>query len=191
MLLTPRLAQRAFGPSDAAASTFVELSVADLVERSTAVIAGTPVESTSLWEDSDGGRGRRIVTYTRVHVDRTVDGPPAAEVWVRTLGGHVGDVGQHVDGEAVLVSGHPGLMFLRSREDGTHAIVGMSQGHYPLEALPGTTELRLTTPKGLARLLEKPGISPQDHGPARAALVGRSLDDVAQLIAAERRAHAH
>lgn len=191
ILVMPDLAHRSVGPRSAAASTFVELTVGDLVARSSLVVAGTPLESTSLWEDSDSGRGRRIVTYTRLRIDRIIDGDPRPEVWVRTLGGHVGDIGQHVDGEAVLVPARPGLFFLRAIDGGTHAVVGMSQGLYPLEAAQGGAPLRLLTPQGLGRLVEKLG-SPQPAGrpPARVELVGRTLDDVAQLVAAERRVHA-
>jgi hypothetical protein len=188
ILVMPDLVHRSVGPGSAAASTFIELTVGDLVAGSTLVAAGTPLESTSLWEDSDANRGRRIVTYTRLRIDRTVDGDPQAEVWVRTLGGHVGDIGQHVDGEAVLVTARPGLFFLRALAGGTHAVVGMSQGHYPLEAAPGAPP-RLVTPHGLGRLVDKLG-GPPDHPPARIELVGRTLDDVAQLVAAERRVHA-
>jgi hypothetical protein len=191
ILVIPDLAHRSVGLKSASASTFIEMTVADLVAKSTLVVAGTPLESTSLWEDSEGGRGRRIVTYTRLRIDRTVDGDTQPEVWVRTLGGHVGDIGQHVDGEAVLVTSRPGLFFLRAIAGGTHAVVGMSQGHYPLEAEPGSASLRLRTPQGLGRLVEKLGSAqPSDRPPARAELVGRTLDDVAQLVAAERRAHA-
>src|SRR5947208_11004398 len=100
-------------PRSAAASTFVELSVAELVSKSTLVIAGTPLDSRSLWEDSEGARGRRIVTYTRVRVDRLIDGNVSGDVWVRTLGGEVDDIGQHVEGEAVLPREKPSLLFLR------------------------------------------------------------------------------
>lgn len=166
------------------------MTVADLVERSTLVVAATPLESTSLWEDSDSGRGRRIVTYTHVRIDRTIDGAPQPEAWVRTLGGHVDDIGQRVDGEVVLVPGHPGLFFLRAVAGGTHAVVGMSQGHYPLEAAPDGASLRLLSPQGLGHLVDKLG-SPHlpDRPAARIELVGRTLDDVAQLVAAERHAH--
>jgi hypothetical protein len=191
IVVTPNLAQRSVGTRMAAASTFIEMNVADLVAQSSLVVAGTPLESTSLWENSDGGRGRRIVTYTRLRIDRTVDGAPQAEVWVRTLGGHVDDIGQRVDGEAVLVPSQPGFFFLRAIPGGTHAVVGMSQGHYPLEAQPGSTTLRLMAPRGLGRLVERLG-RPHlpDRPPARTELVGRTLDDVALLVAAERRAHA-
>src|SRR5258706_15471203 len=121
--IAPEFAHLSLSPRSASASTFVELSVAELVSKSTLVVAGTPLDGTSVWEDSEGGRGRRIVTYTRLRVDRVIDGRPPPEVWIRTLGGHVGDIGQHVDGEAVLVPAQASLLFLRSLSDGTHAVV--------------------------------------------------------------------
>jgi len=157
---------------------------------STLVAAGTPLDSTSLWEDVDNNKGRRIVTYTRLRIDRVVDGNPQAEVWVRTLGGHVGDIGQHVDGEAVLMPSKPGLFFLRDIPGGTLAVVGMSQGHYPLEAAPDA-RFRLLSPMGLGHLVGRlEPFKATDRPPARTELVGRTLDDVAALVIAERHAHA-
>jgi hypothetical protein len=191
ILAIPDLDHRSVGPRTAEASTALELTLAELVSGSTLIAAGTPQESTSIWEDSAAGRGQRIVTYTRLHIDRTVDGAPQTEVWVRTLGGHVGDIGQHVDGEAVLLPSRPGLFFLRSIEGGGHAVVGMAQGHYPLEAEAGGGSIRLKPPQALGRLIAQLGAQqPSDHPPARIQLVGRTLDDVAQLVAQERRAHA-
>lgn len=191
MLAMPDLGHRSAGPRSAEASTSIEMTVPDLVARSTLVAAGTPFESTSVWEDADNSKGRRIVTYTRLRIDRMVDGNPQAEVWVRTLGGHVGDIGQHVDGEAVLMPSRPGLFFLRDLPGGTHAVVGMSQGHYPLEAAPGEARFRVLSPMGLGHFVPKLGASQAtDRPPARTELVGRTLDDVAKIVVAERHAHA-
>ena len=106
-----------------------------------------------------------------------VDGNPQPEVWVRTLGGHVGDIGQHVDGEAVLMPSRPGLFFLRELPGGTHA--------------PGEARFRLLSPMGLGHMVPKLGASQAaDRPPARTELVGRTLDDVAKIVVAERHAHA-
>jgi hypothetical protein len=180
-------------PRSASASTFVELSVAELVSKSTLVVAGTPLDSRSLWEDSEGGRGRRIVTYTRVRVDRLIDGNVSGEVWVRTLGGQVDEIGQHVDGEAVLPAEKPSLLFLRSRADGTHAVVGMAQGNYPLERPADGAPPRLMAPRGIGRLIGKlqaPQPLSQADLPARLVLAGQTLDAAERLVQAERRLHA-
>jgi hypothetical protein len=192
---TPDWAHVSLSTRSAAASTSIELSVAELVSKSTLVLAGTPLDSRSLWEESEGGRGRRIVTYTRLRVDRLIDGNAASEVWVRTLGGEVDDIGQHVDGEAVLVPQKPALLFLRAIAGGTHGVVGMAQGQYPLDRPPAGTPVRVLAPVGLGKLVPKAGAptlpnqSPSQL-PARLVLSGQTLDDAARLVLAERRAHA-
>jgi hypothetical protein len=185
----PALAPLGYGSRAASASTFVELSVAELVAKASLVVTGTPLDSTSVWESSDGARSKRIVTYTRVHIDRIFDGQPPGELWVRTLGGQVGDIGQHVDGEAVLVPAKPALMFLAARSDGTHAVVGMGQGHYPLETRVDQPA-RVSAPQALGHLVEKLDLAQIERPPARSVLPGRTLDEVAQLIGSARRLHA-
>jgi hypothetical protein len=189
----PDLAHMTLSPRSASASTFVELSVAELVAKSTLVVAGTPLDSKSLWEDTGAGRGRRIVTYTRVRIDRLIDGKVSGEVWVRTLGGQVDDIGQHVDGEAVLPSEKPSVLFLRALPDGAHAVVGMAQGNYPLET-PADGPPRLMAPRGIGRLIGKSQPAPlserQSDLPARLVLAGQTLDAAERLVLTERRLHA-
>jgi hypothetical protein len=194
-LATPDLVHLSLSPRSAAASTFVELSLAELVSKSTLVVAVTPLDSRSLWEDSEGGRGRRIITYTRVRVDRILDGQVSGEIWVRTLGGQVDDIGQHVEGEAVLPAEQPLLLFLRARTDGTHSVVGMGQGNYPLEAPSTGGPMRITLPRALGRLVSKVQAQgqvalSQSDLPARLSLAGQTLDAAAKLVQAERRLHA-
>jgi len=161
----------------------------DLVAGATLVVAGTPLDSRSLWE-GDATTGRRIVTYTRVKVDRLLDGTAQDEVWVRTLGGEVGDIGQQVAGEAVLRAGQPSLLFLRGRTDGTLVVVGMGQGQYPLENGPLGGTARVRSPLEGGHLVPRAGALGAAQRSARLALVGHTLDEVAQLVGAERRAHA-
>lgn len=177
-------------PRGAEAATSIELSMSELVGAATLVVAGTPLDSRSLWEGDASTHGRRIVTYTRVRVDRLLDGPPQAEVWVRTLGGEVDEIGQQVAGEAVFRGGQPSLLFLRVRTDGTHTVVGMSQGQYPLEARAESGNVRVRAPLETGHLVLKGSATASPQRPARAAVVGHTLDEVAQLVAAERRAHA-
>jgi hypothetical protein len=164
--------------------------MSELVSGATLVVAGTPIESRSLWEGDASTYGRRIVTYTRVRVERLLDGTPRPEVWIRTLGGEVDDIGQQVAGEAVLRVAEPALLFLRDRVDGTHVVVGMSQGQYLLDARPEIATTRVRAPREGTQLVPRVGLVGAAPRSARGALMGHTLDEVASLIAAERRAHA-
>ncbi len=94
-----------FAAQPARASVSFTVVLDALVEESNAACLATPIETKSVWEDG------RIATYTRVHVDRVLAGTLSSEVWVKTLGGAVGDVGQMVDGEAVLKPGQQSVLF--------------------------------------------------------------------------------
>src|SRR5690349_24938231 len=75
------------GPARAEASVSVLMSLDEILTASTAVVVGTAGEQRSQWEEVSGGR--RIVTYTKIKVDKVIAGSPGSEVWVRTLGGVV------------------------------------------------------------------------------------------------------
>src|SRR5689334_22465773 len=91
----------------AAASVAKAFTVDELVAVSSFVVVASAGEKKSVWEDQPSGR--RIVTYTRVAVERTVAGAPPAEMWVRTLGGAVDHIGQAVPGEAQIPTGSRAL----------------------------------------------------------------------------------
>jgi hypothetical protein len=78
------------------------LAVADVIAIASAL------EAHSSWEDG------RIVTYSRLRVDRAVAGDldSKTRLWLRTKGGTVGSVCQFVDGEAVFQREWPSLLFL-------------------------------------------------------------------------------
>jgi hypothetical protein len=102
------------------------------VQNSRFALVGTPKEAHSNWESD--GRGRRIVTYTKVEMLQSIDGrtPDDSVMYVRTLGGRVGDVGQIVHGEAELERDRPSVLFLHEAVSGAYGITAMAQGHYPL-----------------------------------------------------------
>src|SRR5580698_3412426 len=84
----------------ATASVSIAIPLDALVQRSSDVAFVTPITQTAVWEAG------RLVTYTDLHVDTSVAGAGLAdEVWVRTLGGAVGRIGQSVAGEAVFTVG--------------------------------------------------------------------------------------
>lgn len=154
------------------------MALEELVKRSAHVLRGVPLESYSEW--SRFGKGRRIVTYTRVRVEDPLrDGDdPGSEVLVRTLGGVVGKIGQVVHGEAEFVVGEPCVAFLTPLREGPLGVTAMAQGHYPLRSdLKGI--LRLTSSPELAVLLN-------EQSSAVARLRGRTYDEAKTLIRAAR-----
>jgi hypothetical protein len=165
------------GARPAAASTSILVSLESLVQSSTFVVVATAGDKTSVWEDSP--TGRRIVTYTKLAVERAVVGSPGAEIWVRTLGGAVGSIGQSVSGEAQLAKGSRSLLFLR-KVDGAVVVTAMAQGHFPI--LPG--DVIKGTPPKLAPSPDAGTLLPR-RGPsisARERLVGVTLDEALAAV---------
>ena len=192
-------------PRPAEATLAREITLRQLVVRADLAVLVTPEEATAVWEDIEGG-GKRIVTYTRLRVGETVFGPAdgaafSKDVWVRTLGGIVGEIGQQVEGEAEFRSGERSLVFLLHRGDGTHVVIDMAQGQYPVTApavspgapavppgqppaatAPAVPRLRLS-PR-LGGLVKQETASPL----ARVLLRDRPLADAIKLLRDERKA---
>lgn len=167
-------------PSTARAGAITPLSLRELVETSQHVVVATPRVGDSMWEQV--GDTRRIVTYTRLTIDETLDARPPAdsELMVRTLGGQVGPLGQIVHGEAELRPEEVSVLFLKARADGTFRVTALAQGHYPLSR--DTDGLnRLTTSPRLSEVFGK------EDGSAIAQLRGQSLDIARSLIGGVRR----
>lgn len=133
----------------AEASQFLPVPLPELVRTSERIWVGLPLEKHAEWIDSP--LGRLIVTYTRVGRDRDVleSGGPA-ELWVRTLGGSIGKVGQLVPGEAKLALGQRCLVFLARPAD-YHVVNAMAQGHYAIRANRGVPLLEASDEAAPAR----------------------------------------
>lgn len=169
-----------FGPAPAHASVSVLLSLDELVATSTSVVVGTASEKKSQWEELAGGK--RIVTYTKIKIDRTLAGSAGTEIWVRTLGGSVDKIGQSVSGEAQIATGSKSVLFLMKRGDVT-MVTAMAQGHFPV----------IADDKGVSRLRPSPDAGTQLRTPgpsiaARDQLVGQTIDTAATAILKARKA---
>lgn len=168
------------GVATAGASVSILLGLGELLAPSTYVITGSALDKKCQWEEIGGGR--RIVTYTKVQVDTSIVGAPGKTVWIRTLGGAVGDIGQSVSGEAQIATGSRALFFLQKSGDAL-VVTGMAQGHFPIVAdEKGTSRLRPSPDAGVLLAAPGPTIS------ARARLVGKALDAAVTVILEARRA---
>ncbi len=159
-----------------------------LVRASSAAAFVTPVTQSSLWEDG------RIVTYTDAHVDELVAGSGLAdEVWVRTLGGEVGRIGQTVEGEPVFTVGRPSLVFVRPARaisaqamasgggviPGVYSVTARAQGQFPV-VLDAAGEFRVRESSGVGATMAPKGTVP----PVLAAQILHSLKvtEVAETV---------
>lgn len=155
----------------AAAGIARAVTLAELVRGSERAVVATTLSADGRFEHV-GGR-RRIVTYSRLRVDEVAGGPSdGGEVWVRTLGGRVGDIGQVVHGEAVLLVNEPCLVFLSPSAEGALTVTAMGQGHYPIR--PDSRGERRTAPS--PRLAELVGQG------AVAELAGRRVAEATGIV---------
>jgi len=160
--------------AEAHATTSVMMTLDELVQASSVAVVAQPVERYSKWEVL--GDSRRIVTYTRLVLEESMlSGPGTADVWVRTLGGTVDKIGQHVAGEAQFTIGETALVFLAKPAD-TLVVVGMAQGHFPL--VEAAEDRILVSSPDTGTLLRKK----KDVKAARDELVGATLSEARKKI---------
>jgi hypothetical protein len=156
------------------------MTLPDLVQGSVFALIGVARESTCDWESDS--RGKRIVTYTRLETQQVLDGrkAPSADLYVRTLGGEMGELGQLVQGEAELERDIPAVFFLRDSISGLYGVTGMAQGHYRLRA-DDRGAYRLLPGRSLAELVKDEPMA------AVTRLRDKTIAECEQLIAEEMR----
>lgn len=98
-----------------------------LVEVADVIVIASALEDRACWEDG------RIVTYSRVRIDRAIAGHLGTEpLWIRTKGGTIGSICQFVDGEAVLQKTWPSLLFLVRVPGAGFEVAGGAHGQFPI-----------------------------------------------------------
>jgi hypothetical protein len=158
---------------DASGSLEVGVSVAELARWSTAVAVVTTLESQSAWE------GTRIVTLSRVHVDRLVAGrTETVEPIVKTFGGQVGRIAQVVGGEAELAPGSHWMLFLRESTDGTSSVTARAQGQFLMTEV-GRAQWHLSRSPHLGHLVDRRGAAVRS---AASELEGLSVETAERVI---------
>ncbi len=176
--VSPTLAPRI--GSEAEATTAVLMTLDEMVRVSDRVVVAEPLERISMWEKI--GESERIVTYTRLRIETPIVGSETQDVWVRTLGGTVGKIGQHVAGEAQLTLNQTSLVFVARARD-AYVVTGMAQGHFPVDESDSARRLRSSPDTGtLLRSKKASGSS------AREDLVGETLARASDKIRAAKAA---
>ncbi|WP_394839372.1 hypothetical protein LVJ94_21025 [Pendulispora rubella] len=170
---------------DAEASVSISVAFDSLVQDSVSAGVMTPVEQYAALEKG------RIYTYTRVKVDNAIAGDlgTGAEAWVVTVGGVIGNVGQTVDGEAVLHVGEPTLLFIRPDPNfpGLYMVTSRGQGQYAVASDSAKKTKVLLLGNGHGAVLPPPPTAASSKAPrvlARDAIVGHQLDETIRTVAA-------
>jgi hypothetical protein len=163
----------------ARASVALAAALDELVDRSDGAAVVTPLERSAAEEDG------RIYTWTHVRVDRAITGTLPGDLWIRTRGGVVGDVGESVEGEARFAVGVRTLVFVRAHAGASpranaFVVVERAQGQFVLVRGDGGPE-RLAGAPGVGAIVARPG---ETRALASAVLGGLSVDDAATAIAA-------
>ncbi len=162
-----------FTAGNASATTMRYKTIRELVQSSDVTLLGEPLESQSFWQ------GTRIMTRVRVQVQEIWAGrrPEHHVVEVLTAGGVVGEIGQRVDGAAVLPQGQQMVLHLK-RHDGDYWPTAMAQGVWVVREGPQANKLMRP---GADRLVY--GLSHQE-GNAQAQVMAREPKTLAELRAA-------
>jgi hypothetical protein len=166
--------------ADARASVSLAVDFDALLADSEIAGVVTPIGRRSLWESG------RIYTYTEARFDRVIAGDAALgqHVWIRTMGGVVGHVGQRVDGEAVLLPGESSLLFLQEGPAGSFEVTARGQGQFPIVVDQTGKLTRVVRSHSMGMILPR-AVRPPALPAQMAAdvLDNRSIDDAALEIA--------
>lgn len=115
----------------AGASTFLEVSHEELVEKADTIVQGRVIEVASFWNR----QGTIILTEAVVEVEDTILGRDRSHVRVVTFGGMVGDYRIVAEGFPTFEKGQRLLVFLepaRRGEDGARRVLGYRQGQFEI-----------------------------------------------------------
>ncbi|MDD3643228.1 MAG: hypothetical protein PHQ19_07200 [Candidatus Krumholzibacteria bacterium] len=93
------------------------------------VVQGRVAGIRSYWN----GTRTKILTETRISVDRSLKGDAEGEVAVIQLGGTVGHVRMRVEGAVSWERGEEVLLFLEPFRPGSYQVYGLSLGKYRVE----------------------------------------------------------
>jgi len=106
----------------AQATTLTKASLDDLIQKSTSVVRGKVVGS------STGARGSLVYTYYKIQVLERLKGTATDQVQVQVPGGSFAGVQQSIAGAPRLADGSEYVFFLWTGPSGARHLLGLSQG---------------------------------------------------------------
>jgi len=118
----------ALTPMTAHATVVRAVQFDEKVEHAAAIVLGKVVSQQSAW-DADK---QRILTYSKIQIERTFKGMPAREITIVTPGGTVGDVAQDFVGVPRFNPGDERVVFVRNTSAGP-TVLFLDQGAYRVD----------------------------------------------------------
>lgn len=126
-------------PLHSFASTFLQLDVPALSQRSEMVVQGRVTHIESAWDETKS----MVYTYVTVDVSRTLKGFPQQTIEVRVPGGKVGGLTVRAVGTAHFHLNQEVLAFISRWSDGTPRVTGYQQGlSHVVRDIQGNMRLR-------------------------------------------------
>lgn len=113
-----------FGVADA--TTLIPMDTRALTKTADVIVLGKVKSSESRWNE----RRTLIFTYHEVEVTGNFKGKTTERITIKQLGGVVRPFAQVVPGMPAFSAGEEVFGFLSKHADGTHGVVGLSQGKF-------------------------------------------------------------
>jgi hypothetical protein len=141
----------------AAATTLSQLTVADMIEQSTAIVRAKVQGSFAV------NRNGTIYTYYHLAVTENLKSTTPSTLDVAVPGGSLGRVSQSVAGAPELKTGSEYVLFLWTSKSGLTQIIGLSQGAFDVRT-NAAGQLVLARPAIAERMLDSAGRKVTDKG---------------------------
>lgn len=161
----------ALTPMTAQATISRAVKFDEKVEQAASIVVGRIVSQESSW---DAGR-QRILTYSKIAVEKTLKGQAAREVTIVTPGGTVGDIAQDYVGIPRFRIGDDNVVFVRQTGAGP-TVLFFEQGAYRVET--NSSGERMVMPLVSSAVL----VDTQRGGLAAAPESPRTLRDFEQSV---------
>ena len=152
-------------------ATLEQLSMDDLIGKSTAIVRGTVMDS---WAALTGSV---IYTHYKVQVSESFKGPRQSSVEVVVAGGVVNNLSQSFSGSPTLNKGDELVLFLWTSRAGLTQIMGLTQGLFAVA--PGAATDPLATRAATRELM----LNPKTAQPVKDAALSMNLSDLRSRIA--------
>ena len=160
-----------FGIRPLPCATLQQLTMDDLIGKSTAIVRGTVVDS---WAALSGAI---IYTHYKVQVSESFKGLRQSSVEIVVAGGVVENLRQSFSGSPTLNKGDQFVFFLWTSRAGLTQIMGLTQGLFAIA--PGASTDPMATRAASRELM----LAPKTAQPVKDAMLSMRLSDLRSRIA--------